>query len=454
MINYNYYIKIVIRILFLLVSCIVFAFLFTIPNMWFSIFGMFLIIILQSFNLIRYFNKYNLEIIDFLASVKDYDANIPIEAGMNKFTNSPFNQYFNDIKQQIFEIKSKEIKQTIYLRNILENVEAGFIEISEDGVIQFMNPFAAKILGISQHESLHEFKKKVPGLFKAIHDITPGKVNLIQINANNEILKLSVKALRFKMDENIRKMIFFHDIKRELDENEIASWQKLIRVLSHEINNSVAPITSLTDSLAGYLSIETDKNMAKKYTDLDQESVDIVLEGINIIRDRGKGLIDFIDRYRNIIPKKPLEIGEIDINELFYQLKILFEETLVKEKIAIQIENPVNTRISADKVYLEQALINLVKNAIESFTDFEHDNKTISLNASKKETGEIIISVKDNGKGIPSELLEKVQIPFFTTKKNGNGIGLNLVRQIIHLHKGVLKINSIEHKGTEIKLIF
>jgi nitrogen fixation/metabolism regulation signal transduction histidine kinase len=453
MINRKYYIQIIVRIILLLITCLGFAFLFSLTDKWFSILGLFILIVLQTLGILHYFNKYNIEIINFLASLKDFDTNIPVE-NVASFSKSPFKKYFIEMQNQFFQLKSQEIKQNIYLKNILNNMNGGFLEINNNGKIKFINNYAQNLLNLSINESLKNLKTEIVPFYNSINNIKPGQSKVIQINIDNNILKLSINALRYKTEESNSKMVFFQNITRELDENEIESWQKLIRVLSHEINNSVSPMTSLADSLTEYLYSDISKKTVKKVTELDQNSVNTLLEGINIIKERGYGLNNFIHQYRELIPKRPVEITNINIEETFYKIRILHSELLKQSNIQVKTEIQEKFNLTADQSYLEQILINLIKNAIESFNDIEQTNKTILLKAFLNNQSENIISIEDNGIGISDELLKKVQIPFYTTKENGSGIGLNLVRQIMHMHKGSMKIYSKENEGTRVMLCF
>ena len=236
----------------------------------------------------------------------------------------------------------------------------------------------------------------------------------------------------------------------EIENNEIESWQKLKSVLTHEMINSITPITSLAHAIKRYL--KNDDELLDKL-EINNELISDIVENADIIENRGKGLLEFIDNYRTIskLPKPKFET--IEIREFLHKIVQLFDNVVKEKNINIIINvNPENLSLLADKSMIEQVIINLMKNSIEALTNIS--NPRIELNSFIDENQKIKIHVIDNGNGISKEIIEDVFIPFYTTKQQGSGVGLSLSRQIMKLHKGSININSEPKIQTKVILVF
>ena len=234
-----------------------------------------------------------------------------------------------------------------------------------------------------------------------------------------------------------------------MEEQEIESWRKLIRVITHEIMNSITPITTLTLAIKRKFTTE---NRQKDIPDLQAEDISEALKSADIIEERSKGLIHFIEKYKTLTKLPPLSISIIDIHRLFNRMQYLFEDQLHQEHIKFKIDTAGLEEMLGDRKMMDQVMINLIKNAIEALN---HTNDPhISLTAYRDTDGREVIEIKDNGTGIPEDKIDQVFIPFFTTKETGSGIGLSLCRQIIRLHKGEILIESVQGNGTKVYLKF
>jgi signal transduction histidine kinase len=261
---------------------------------------------------------------------------------------------------------------------------------------------------------------------------------MVMIKSKNKAIPVAVRINEFKQKGNHLKIVSFQDIESELNEKELLSWHQLIRVLTHEINNSITPITSLAGSLEK-LYHKNEHEIIKKQ-DISEEIIEKTSEGLNVISKRGKGLINFVNNYKQIASLKQLDIETIKVAELFYNLELLMKDKLSEKNIDLQIDIiPFDLEVNADKKYIEQISINLLKNSLEAVNE---KNGKIKLSGYKTKNGKTILEIKDNGKGIAPELIDQIFIPFFTTKEKGSGIGLSLSRQIMHLHGGSISIKS------------
>lgn len=265
---------------------------------------------------------------------------------------------------------------------------------------------------------------------------------MVKVVRENEILFLSMRAAEFKLQDRHIKLISLQNIKNELDEKEMDSWQKLIRVLTHEIINSVSPITLLSSTLVKMF--ENDGKPRRK-AELEDDQVANALSGLQAINKRSKGLSRFVESYKSLTKIPEPVITEVKVGELFSQILTLMKKGAEAGQVNMEFEVlPRDLTVEVDEKMIEQVLINLLKNAMEAGEG--RDDFRISIRA-REEKANVKIEVTDNGPGISPEVIENIFVPFYTTKKEGSGIGLSLSRQIIRKHGGNLEVTSKEGEG-------
>jgi signal transduction histidine kinase len=270
------------------------------------------------------------------------------------------------------------------------------------------------------------------------------------MKTDNILLSILVKATELKFESNVLKLVSFQDITNELDKKELDSWKRLIRVLTHEIMNSISPITSLATVISGYFKKRDDETPVP-LDKIDHQIITKTLSGLNTIEETGKGLLDFVDKYRSLTSLPKPNLSKFTIDSLFRKCKILMESDIPNNlKISASVY-PEDISIEADYGQVEQILINLIKNAIEAISDKK--NGTIHLKAMYSDD-DILIQVEDNGTGISGDIIEDIFVPFYTTKENGSGIGLSLSKQIMQNHDGTISVNSAIDKGSIFTLKF
>jgi two-component system, NtrC family, nitrogen regulation sensor histidine kinase NtrY len=267
---------------------------------------------------------------------------------------------------------------------------------------------------------------------------------------DNLLQSVLVKATELKFESNVIKLVSFQDITNELDKKELDSWQKLIRVLTHEIMNSISPITSLTSVISGYFKNKDNLTQVQPET-INQQIISKTLSGLNTIEETGKGLLDFVDKYRSLTSLPKPNLSKFTIDSLFFKCKLLMESNISNNIKIITSVYPEDISIEADYAQVEQILINLIKNAVEAISGKE--NGIIQLKAFYSEEGSII-QVEDNGIGISNDIIEDIFVPFYTTKENGSGIGLSLSKQIMQNHNGTILVNSTPNIGSKFILKF
>ena len=307
-----------------------------------------------------------------------------------------------------------------------------------------MNKALKNLLKKPYLKDFEALKKLFPELYALINELNAGESDLIKITIQNQLLELSVRLTAFKLRDAPYRLISFQNIQLELEEKELDAWQKLIRILTHEIMNSVTPITSLASSL---------KNLTENKSQItDYEDIADIKEGIYAIQKRGEGLLRFTETYRSLTKIPPPKFRLVEAHALLERIHILFKPVLKKHQVDFSLTLPKHmVAFIADVELIEQVIINLLKNAIEATKKIEEPKIIISAN--KNSLGNAIIEIRDNGSGIAPADLEQIFVPFFTTKKDGSGIGLSLSRQIMRLHKGKIEVQSIVGEGSVFRLI-
>lgn len=353
----------------------------------------------------------------------------------------PLREGFNEINNTFKEIRSEKEMQYQYLQKILELVDTGILSYkTESGEINWINDTFKRMLNIPYMRTIESLHKRDEQLHEQVVGIKPGESKIVTIEKDNRPLKLLLSATTFQTEGVLNKIVAFQNVNEALDETEAKAWQKLLRVMTHEIMNSVAPISSLADTLKRNLSASIEQ---MEQPNDDWEDLEL---GLETIQRRSEGLLKFAESYRSLNKITNLNLQRISISSLFGNLTTLMAPTLDQKHIQLDtiLKDP-QLEVMADTNLLEQVLINLMVNAIDAVKDVASPLITLSA---YNENGKITIRVADNGPGIDAETIDKIFIPFFSTKKTGSGIGLSLCKQIMLLHKGTIHVNSIPGKGT------
>jgi len=355
---------------------------------------------------------------------------------------------FNEINRTIKEINSKNQAQYVYLQKILEMVDIGIIAYNlESGDVLWSNDSFGEILDIPSFKNIKFVEKRKPELFNTIFDTYHREPNSISIALQNENIKILISDTVFQVEEDAFKLIVIQDIDNTLNKNESESWKKLLSVMTHEIMNSIAPISSLADTLQKSLQIAIEKP-EDSHLELDDLN-----SGIKTIKNRSEGLLKFAKTYRSLSKVTKLKLQNVKIPELFSNIQLLMAPSIEAKNIDIEfkISSP-KLELDIDTHLIEQVLINLLLNAVDACKN--HDSPEIKVLATQNSNRNIVIKVYDNGSGIPQDILENIFVPFFTSKTTGSGIGLSLCKQIMLLHKGKIIVKSIEGEGSVFSLIF
>jgi nitrogen fixation/metabolism regulation signal transduction histidine kinase len=408
------------------------------------------IVVILTINLISFLNRTNRNIRFFFDSVRNDDSNLSFPVDNRTSSLRELNQSMNRVNQQIQNLKIENRQQEQYFQKILEHVGTGIITYNRKGFIFHANSAARRLLSTEVLTHLQQIERFDKKLYLVLKNIKSSERHLVSVNTKEGEIQLSLKSSLAGLDNNELIILSIQDIKHELDEKEVDSWMRLIRVLMHEIMNSITPITSLSESLSNiYRSGE--KPVSPE--EVTEKTIATTLQGLNVIKEQGKGLMEFVESYRKLtrIPKP--ELKPFKVSDLWSRVKILTDslDKSMNAEIIFHAADP-DIEIYADVNLISLVLINLIKNALEANEKNPECKINISSRFNAGNNPEICVS--DNGPGISREHLEEIFIPFFTTREKGSGIGLSISRQIMGAHGGTLKVRSDPGKETVFCLSF
>ncbi|HWZ14156.1 MAG TPA: ATP-binding protein [Mucilaginibacter sp.] len=404
--------------------------------------------VFEVIDLIRFQKKAQDEVSQFVESIhyRDFSRHFDVRKAPTEL--KPLRKGFNEINTTFKLISRERETQYHYLQKILELVDTGILSYEqENGETGWINEAFKKLIGVPYLKTIHSLEKREEGLYNEIIKLKPGDAKIITITRNQQLVKILVTASMLRSDEKVYKLVAFQNVSEALDETESKAWQKLLNVMTHEIMNSVAPISSLADTLKNRLQSPEIKN-----SPVSSQLEDLEL-GIDTIKRRSEGLLKFTESYRSLNKITRLDLTKILVRNLFETLNSLMRPTFEKKHIELEIilRDP-TLAIEADLNLIEQVMINLLVNAVEAVK--ERDEPRITLTAEVQPNNKTLVKVADNGMGMPPELLDKIFIPFFSTRKAGSGIGLSLCKQIMLLHKGNIQVQSTSGIGSAFILQF
>ncbi len=406
------------------------------------------LVVYEVIDLIRFQKKAQDEVSQFVESIhyRDFSRHFDVRKAPNEL--KPLRKGFNEINTTFKLISRERETQYHYLQKILELVDTGILSYEQDnGETGWINEAFKKLIGVPYLKTIHSLEKREEVLYQEIIKLKPGDAKIITLTRNQQLVKILVTASMLRSEDKIYKLVAFQNVSEALDETESKAWQKLLNVMTHEIMNSVAPISSLADTLKNRLK---SPEIVNSPASIHLEDLEL---GIDTIKRRSEGLLKFTESYRSLNKITKLDLTKILVRNLFETLNSLMRPTLEKKHIELEIilRDP-TLAIEADLNLIEQVMINLMVNAVEAIK--ERENPRLTLSAEIQSNNKTLVKVTDNGLGMPPELLDKIFIPFFSTRKAGSGIGLSLCKQIMLLHKGNIQVQSTNGIGSSFILQF
>lgn len=439
---YDFRLNIIIRVMILLV--LVAGLVLSFEKNFFLTTGFLgvLLVILVS-NLIYYVSQTNRDLANFFEQVKYNDFTATGSAKHKGESFGELHEGFNMINRKFQDIRAEKEANHQFLYTIVEHVDVGLLSVDENEEIIMMNKALQAMLRKSYLIKLEGLKTIDEQLYHTVKNLKTGERELLKLNIKNKLVQLSVQSIDLKLNKETFRLITFQDIQSELEEQELVAWQKLIRILTHEIMNSVAPIASLSSTIRDVLGSNGK---------VDPGTLEQIKNSVGVIQKRSEGLLDFTETYRSLTRIPPPKFQLMEGQELIKEVHTLFQPELEKYHIEFKLNAPPDpVQFQGDPNLLEQVLINLVKNAMDAVKAKEAPRIVVTLE--RMAQGKVSIQVVDNGGGIPEEMMEQIFVPFFTTKDEGSGIGLSLSRQIMRLHKGSIDVQSETGVGTAVELV-
>jgi two-component system nitrogen regulation sensor histidine kinase NtrY len=445
----RFYINCIIRVLLLSGTICLLAYLLFKTDFIAAAIFILLVGAYQIFALIRYISKTNRDLTRLLHSIKYSDFS---QSFTNNLKGSGFEELhgaLTDVIKEFQRAKLEKEEHFRFLQTIVDHVGIGLIAFNPEGEVELINNAAKKLLKIPRLKNISDLESVSAKLVVKLFELSPGANDLVKLQQDEDLLQLSIYATGFVLRKQRLMLVAMQDIQGALDEKEMKSWQNLIRVLTHEIMNSITPIASLASTAHALLKDERKCELPESMN----ETIGDVRNAVNTIEKRSKGLLTFIENYRKLtrIPKPDFKI--VSVKDLFERVEHLMKDQFEAHGIEFMRQmDPLSLELTADSALIEQVLINLCKNAVEALKGIAKPK--IKLKAGTDGRGNPVIKVIDNGRGIPEDVAGRIFIPFFTTRPQGSGIGLSLSRQIIRLHKGTISVTSTPAEKTVFKLRF
>ncbi len=450
MVSKNFYTQLIIRVVFIVLLALGFAFAI-LKAYYLGTSILFLLIVLQTIFLIKFVNHTNRKIAYFFESIKNEDFTLRFPEQANVKSLKELNQSLNMLNGMIQKIHLKNQAQEQYYLEIIRQADIGILTINSRGHILFANPKIEELFNYTPLNHIKQLAQVDEDLYTLFAELKPFERKLIKLTTERDKKQIAIKTTEMTVNKNAFLLVVAQDIHQELDENETDSWVRLIRVLTHEIMNSITPITSISDTILRYFKAEDGSLPANKFGEGQLQNT---VKGLEVIKEQGINLMDFVQSYRSFLSVPKPDKTLVNALNLLEKVKVLMDEELKSsDTISFEIDvAPSDLELFIDEKQILQVLVNLSKNAFQALA--LHRRGNIQITAGMDAHGKKHIVVQDNGPGIAQELLDEIFVPFFTTKNTGTGIGLSLSKQIMHLHGGSLKVKSIPNEETSFYLMF
>jgi nitrogen fixation/metabolism regulation signal transduction histidine kinase len=429
------------RIILIVANALLLSWIFGDMQLFFNQIILGLILILQVWELIHFINHTNRELARLFLAVKHSDFSVTFNQPAMGKSFRELQSSMTDIIQSYRDVKIEKEAQYQFLQLLVNQIQVGIVSVMEEN-ITLINPVAEKIIGVQGVRNWKVLEQMSPAIATQLKE--DGK-RLIEIKSAGGIRILSVEVSHLLMIDKSYRLITLQDINSEIEQKEIEAWHKLIRILTHEIMNSVTPMASLSETMQAMLS-------NKPSEEIGDETIQDIRFSLNTIQKRSERLIEFVENYRRLTRVPKPVIQTVEVPSFLLNIENLMREEISRNTIVLTRNvTGTNLALNIDPTLIEQVLINLLRNSIHALED--QMEKKIEIRA-YIEDKTIIVEVSDNGKGIPEKELKEVFVPFFSTKKDGSGIGLSLSKQIMSLHGGRIKVSSIVNDGTSFYLVF
>lgn len=441
---------IIVRLVVLSLGITGFVYMFNNPRYHVATFLMFMIVLGLIYELWVFLNKINREILRFLSSIRyaDFSQSFEFEDTGPRF--SALGEAFSDIMEQFKKLRMSQEAELIHLRAMVNHIPVPLIAAKEDGSLTLLNNAARRFFGTLQPTKVIDLKQFGEDFFKQFTECRAGEKRIAKITIEGFETKLSLSLMEVTSSTGTERLFSIQDIGEELETTQLGAWQDLVRVLTHEIMNSITPVASLAQTTA---DIAEDVRHALEESHPQKGNIDKIRNAAVTMSRRAEHLTQFVTNFRKLtrLPKPKKQVTRIQ--DLFEHVIQISKADNFNQEVNLNTKvTPPGLELSIDREQIEQALINLLKNAEQALAG--RPNGGIALSASLDQRGRIVIEVCDNGPGISDDIRDKIFVPYFTTKPDGSGIGLSLTRQIMAHHGGFIRAVNREEGGASFKLTF
>lgn len=443
----NFRFNVFARVVALVLTIFVFSIIALKSGYYVSMIALFALVVYQVTELIKQVENTNREVVNFLNAIRYDDFSYSYRLDGQYFEDLTI--AFNKVMDKFREVRAERESSYSYLRNLVQHLGVGILVIDSKGKIEFFNNAIRKILKINKLEFVEDLSIIDLELVKQLLNIKTGKESLVKISQKGEISQILISAVELTLQNKVYKVVAVQNIYHQLESQEVDSWQKLIAVLIHELTNSIAPISSLMEILNGELDDLKEKD------DLQADDLDDLQLAMQTVQKRSDSLLNFINDFRGLIQVPTVKFQNCRVSDIFKDIHLNWSKKLEEKNIFLHtFTEPINLLIILDKDLIYRLLSDLIQNAIESFENSDSKEKKIWLTAQQDDQSRPMIVVKDNADGIAKEAIDRIFIPFFSTKKGHSGIGLSVARQIMRQHKGTISTNAFSEIGAEFILKF
>jgi nitrogen fixation/metabolism regulation signal transduction histidine kinase len=447
----SYYLNILLRIL--LISATNFGFFYFLirGDRFFTILLLGILFILQVIWLFHYVNSVNRTLSRFLLTLGEKETMVlPLQQKVEK-TFKGLQHSFEKLNREIGKMRLEKEYASVLIQRTVDQLGSGILAWNEGGEVELVNRAGLKLLDLQELDDMQQLDTAYPGIREGLEGMAEGQRTIINLFRSGVKIPFVFRSTRLLLGVKSLRLVSFQSIAKELEEHEMVSWEKLIRVLSHEVSNSVTPITTLGANIKKRMG--TVLSVSRKTYELEAGLARDIQRSADLIEQRGLRLIDFVAQYKTLMKIPEPRITSVGLQGFLSDICSLCRnfESASAYQIFCEVKPP-SLALGMDRKLMEQVLINLVRNAVEAIPAGKEGR--IEVSAYKGPDEFILLQVKDNGEGIPHEILNQVFIPFFTTREKGSGIGLSLSRRILSLHGGSIQIHSEPGKGTSIAIIF
>lgn len=442
MVYSGFRVKLLVRLLLLIGVALVMLLVLYRTDWYMTALCLLLLLLFQLYDLILFVERTNRDISSFLEAMRHSDFTQRFATERANASYQELYRSFNDISDAFLKIKTEKQAHYHYLNTIVEQVGVGILSFDEEGEVQLVNEVTKNLLHVPHLRHIESLERLSPELVQALYSIGHQEKRLVTVQLKQEQLLLNLHATELLLQGVSLKIVTLQNIQSELEEQELQTWQKVIRVLTHEIMNSITPVISLTATVSALLQQEV---IAKQETGqkLDREVLEDMQAGLQTVEKRSSGMLNFVKNYRRLMRLPVSELRPVKINALLHQVHQLLQQELKHQSVSLKMYLPdEKVEVMADAEQMEQVLINLIKNSMEACQECTDPQVEVVAYVPEGERQKLRIDVTDNGPGIPEDVLDKIFIPFYTTKKQGSGIGLSLSRQIMQQHGGTIRVHT------------